>query len=176
MTSAHRHRRRFLLGLPPLAGVLLILLGFVLGPPAGQWARERAAGIGTPVGPGEPITLVRDDDRFAPRRAVYRHSPPGGPATGGCQDLESPGGRPYRTSAGWEHVGTSLSDSVTVRCQGPPGTRFAAGNVTTEVDAAGLRYVVTGFFLLMAFLVLAVSALAFFLVRRRPPASVTASP
>ncbi|MFC9975687.1 hypothetical protein ACFVH6_32840 [Spirillospora sp. NPDC127200] len=174
MTGVTRQRRRLLLVPPLFACALLVLVGFVLGPPAGEWAREQAADIGTPVGPGEPIVLVRDDDRFAPKRAVYRYSPPDKATTGTCKDLESPQGRPYRTPGGWEHVGTSMFDRITVHCQGAPGTRFAPGDATDKGSANGARYVVTGFFLLEAFLVLAVSVLAAFLIRRRSPVSAPA--
>jgi hypothetical protein len=119
--------------------------------------RGHAAGIDHRFGPGETVKLERGTHRFDPARAVYRYSPAGKPTIGHCTGLnEGPEKNPYRTPSGWEHVGTLTFGSERVRCEGPPGTRFATGDATTDLDADFARFQAMGAFILWAFLIMAI--------------------
>jgi hypothetical protein len=143
---------------PALVSTALVAAGLFLGPPVGELARGNAAHIGRTFGPGETVRLERDDHRMASQPAIYRYNPAGKPTVSNCTGLdEDPGKRPYRTPTAWEHVGTlSMFYSTQVRCDGPPGTRFAIGVATTDLDADFASYLVVGGFLLQAILVIAI--------------------
>ncbi|MEW2357714.1 hypothetical protein [Spirillospora sp. NPDC029432] len=166
--AIRRHRR--ILYLVALGGsAAFVVAGLVLGPWFGETSRENAAGIGRTFGPGEIVELTEGDHRMDPDRAVYRYNPGGRPVMVRCSGLdEGPGRRPYRTRDGCEHIGSLTTyQSAQVRCTAPPGTRFAVGNKTSDLDEDFGRYLVTGICLFVAVLNLAICLPVLFFTERR---------